>query len=533
MSGAFGRVRVLLAATAWPLLTTYALIVALLAVVNALAPEASFSVPGVLLAGWPGWLAVYQVPLTIAEQPLGVLPLVPTAVGCYLVARSAGDAAERLGYRKPHESVTVIGSTAGMYALVGVTVAVLANGSDVAVEPLAAFTLPALFAALSATAGVAQRCGLLDLARQYVHDAALHGLRAAAFGLAGLLAVASLVFGVSSLASASTMHELFEANAPGFGSGFGMLLLSVLYLPNAVVGSLAFVTGPGFDFGSVSVSPLGFTGGTVPGMPVLAAMPEEFQGWWPVLLVLPAAVGAVVGWTCRKVDPAPLERVRVVAVAGALVAFICVLLGTFAGGQLGTGPFRAVVIPVGLFSVAAFCWIAVPGSLVAWFAGPRPARTAVGAVQEAGTSEDGAQEDGAQEDGAQDDGTQDDGTQEEQGATAEAEVADAGVGSDGSSVEEDASAKAESGHGDGDPAADDADADAADDADAAAAADAVDADGDEPTGPDDSGSADPADREVPADSADSEDPAGSADEKAADEDPESAAQTLRRVPEER
>lgn len=372
MSPAVDRIRVLLSAAAWPLLTGYVLIVALLAVVNALAPQANFSVPGVLLAAWPGWLAAYQVPLTIGGQPLGVLPLVSTGVVCYLVGRSAGDAAQRLDHREPQQAVVVIGVMAGVHALLGVTIAVLADGTEVTVEPLAAFILPALLGGLAATAGVARRCGLLDLGRKYVDDAAVHGLRAAAFGMAGLLAIGSVVFAASSLLSAPTMHELFVANAPGFGSGLGMLLLSLLYLPNAVVGALSFATGPGVSLGSASMSPFGFSGGTVPGLPLLAGMPESYHAWWPVLLALPVGVGLAVGWTCRQVDPMPLARLRVIAVAGAIIGFACVLLGTFAGGQLGTGPFRAVVIPVGLFSLAAFCLVAVPAGLVAWFAGPQP-----------------------------------------------------------------------------------------------------------------------------------------------------------------
>lgn len=425
MSPAVDRIRVLLSAAAWPLLTGYVLIVALLAVVNALAPQANFSVPGVLLAAWPGWLAAYQVPLTIGGQPLGVLPLVSTGVVCYLVGRSAGDAAQRLDHREPQQAVVVIGVMAGVHALLGVTIAVLADGTEVTVEPLAAFILPALLGGLAATAGVARRCGLLDLGRKYVDDAAVHGLRAAAFGMAGLLAIGSVVFAASSLLSAPTMHELFVANAPGFGSGLGMLLLSLLYLPNAVVGALSFATGPGVSLGSASMSPFGFSGGTVPGLPLLAGMPESYHAWWPVLLALPVGVGLAVGWTCRQVDPMPLARLRVIAVAGAIIGFACVLLGTFAGGQLGTGPFRAVVIPVGLFSLAAFCLVAVPAGLVAWFAGPQPEKD-VAAVEEPAEGDTDSDTDSAAESGEEPPPV-DDGTEEEsEGDDAEADAEDAG-----------------------------------------------------------------------------------------------------------
>lgn len=87
--------------------------------------------------------------------------------------------------------------------------------------------------------------------------------------------------------------------------------------------------------------------------------------------MLPAAVGVLVGWSLRHSDEDPRARLRTVGIAGALIGFGCVLLGTLAGGRLGHGPFNPVSVPVGLLSVAAFGWIAVPGSLVAWLAGSR------------------------------------------------------------------------------------------------------------------------------------------------------------------
>ncbi|NBH04770.1 hypothetical protein GTY80_16145, partial [Amycolatopsis sp. SID8362] len=71
----------------------------------------------------------------------------------------------------------------------------------------------------------------------------------------------------------------------------------------------------------------------------------------------------------RKVDADPAQRIRAVAVAGAVVALGCVLLGTLSGGRLGDGPFDPVSVPVGVASVVAFCWIVIPGSFVAFFTG--------------------------------------------------------------------------------------------------------------------------------------------------------------------
>jgi hypothetical protein len=370
LSGA-ARMKALIAAAFGPLIAGYALVVALFALVTAIASIAHFSALGVLRAAGPGLVAAYQVPVTIAGSPLGVLPLLGTIGVCALVAGSAAHTASRLGYREPGQAVNVVAPVATVHALAGVTIALTVSGAGVSVEPLPAFLVPGLVSALCATAGVANRCGLLAAARRHLDPLAIRGLKAGALGLAGLLAVGALVFTVSLTLSAHTVHELFATNAPGFGSGVGMLLLSLGYLPNAVVSALAFATGPGFSIGHMSLTPFSFRGGDVPGLPLLAGMPEHFARWWPMLMLLPAAVGALVGWSLRRSDEDPRARLRTVAIAGALVGFGCVLLGTLAGGRLGNGSFSPVAIPVGLMSVAAFGWIVVPGGLVAWLAGPR------------------------------------------------------------------------------------------------------------------------------------------------------------------
>lgn len=415
--GGVERLRVLLAAALGPVLSGYVAIVAVIATVAAFATQARFSPLGILLAAGPGWLAAYQVPISIDGERLGLLPLAATLGVGVLVARSAAAAAERLGYRTPQQAVVVIATMATAHAMFGVIIALLANGSDVAADPLTAFGVPALLAGAAATIGLRRGCGLLPALRPYLDDSAVVGMRVAALGLAGLIAAGSVVLTLASGLAAPAMPALFAAHAPGFGSGFGMLLLCIAYLPNAVLVCLSFTVGPGFSFGAVSLSPLGFEGGSVPAVPLLAGLPDGYAGWWPVLFVLPAAVGAMVGWRVRTSSPVPWQRLRSVAVAGALIGFATVLLGTLAGGQLGTGRFTGVLLPVGLISVAAFCWIVIPGGLVAWFTGERPARETE--VEEAADVDD-------VEDTAEDADDPDDDAEQPELDAAEEEPADEG-----------------------------------------------------------------------------------------------------------
>lgn len=367
------RLRVLLAVAALPVLSAYTAIAAVYAVVAALATQATFSPGGVLAAAAPGWLAAHQVPLTIGGYQLGLLPLAMTIGVGVLLARSAAGAAERLDCRTPQQAVVIIAAMAGAHAVTGVTVAVLANGGLVTADPLAAFWLPGLFAAVAACLGLARRCGLLAAVRPYTDDAAVAGVRAGLLGMASLLAGGAVVLTVASVASAPTMHALFEASAPGFGSGVGMLVLCVAYLPNAVLATLGFTVGPGFSFDGVQLSPFAFTGGDVPAVPLLAGMPSAPADWWRVFFVLPAVAGIVVGLRLRRSSPDPRQRLRSVGVAGAVVGFSCVVLGALAGGGIGAGD--GLSLPLGWLSAAAFCWIAVPAALLAYFAGPRESRS--------------------------------------------------------------------------------------------------------------------------------------------------------------
>ncbi|WUV10101.1 DUF6350 family protein [Amycolatopsis sp. NBC_01488] len=360
------RVRVLLAAAFGPLVTGYAAVATVLTLVTLTAERTVFSGTGVLLAAGPGWLAAHQVRLGLGGHPLGVLPLLPTLGALALAARTASGAAARLGCRSPREALSVFATITGAHALFGLVIAFCAQGSPVTANPLVAFAVPGLLAAAASAAGIVRCCGLPDVVAERLDPLALRGVRAGALGLAVLVACGAAVFTVATALSWRTVADMYE---PAFGSSFGLFLLSVLYLPNAVTAALSFVTGPGFSVGDLTVGMFGYRGGAVPGVPLLGGLPEHHAAWWPALLALPAATGVLVGWSLRKVDADPAQRIRTVAVAGAVVALGCVLLGSLSGGRLGDGPFDPVSVPVGVASVVAFCWIVIPGSFVAFFAG--------------------------------------------------------------------------------------------------------------------------------------------------------------------
>jgi hypothetical protein len=367
-------VRVLAYAAVAPIVGGYAAVATVLAVVIASASNIQLSVPMVLLAAVPGWLAAHHVPLGLGTHSFAVLPLLPTALLMLLVARSANRAAARLHLHEPMQARLVVFPIAAAHAIVGMTIALVLRSGPVTASPPAAFFGCGALSALAATVGVARRCCLLDAALSRVDPVVLRGLRAGVIGVAAMSAAGTLVLTLGLVLHWTTATAIFEQSGSELGSEFGMLLLTIAYLPNAIVAALVFAMGPGFTMGTFSVAPLHLTMAKAPPVPLFAALPEHQSRWLLGLMIVPLAVGVFLGWVSRRIAPRPLGRLRAIAVAAAVVGAVVFLLAALTGGRLGGGAFSPVTVPAGLAGAVALGWVLVPAALVACLAGPKPAR---------------------------------------------------------------------------------------------------------------------------------------------------------------
>ncbi|MFC0439238.1 DUF6350 family protein [Kutzneria buriramensis] len=368
-----GRVRVLAYAAVAPIVGGYAAVASLIAVVVATASSTQLSVPAVLLAAIPGWLAAHHVPLGLGAHSLAVLPLLPTALLMLMVARAAGRGAARLHLHEPTQARLIVFPIAGAHAVVGMTIAlVLGNSGPVTASPPAAFFGCGALSALAATVGVARRCCLLDAALSRVDAVVVRGLRAGVIGVAAMAAAGALVLALGLGLHWTTATAMFEQSGADPGSQFGMLLLTIGYLPNAIVAALAFAMGPGFTMGAFSIAPLHLTAAKVPAVPLFAALPTHQSRLLLGLMLAPLAVGVFLGWACRRIAPRPAARLRGVLVAAAVVGAVAFLLAALSGGRLGGAVYSPLTVPAGLVGAVALGWVLVPAGLVAWLAGPKP-----------------------------------------------------------------------------------------------------------------------------------------------------------------
>jgi hypothetical protein len=358
-----GRARVLLVASAGPLFMGYAAVVAILALVLSIATKAEISTVAVLSAALPGWLGVYQVPLDLGGHDFGALPLLPTLLVVLLVGRAAGNAADRMVIVSAWDTVPIVAAIAVAHATAGGVIA----WTTTTAAFFDGLLVPAAVSGVAAIIGLARR-GYIDGVLDRLDELVVHGLRAALIGVAGVLGIGALVFLIGLAMSFTTVKALF---APGIGDSVGMFLLSVVYMPNAVVGGMAFAAGPGVTIGALTATPLNFSAGPLPGVPVIAALPESGAPWWPVVFVLPLAAGALVGWVLRNSSEDPIARLRAVGAAALVVAASCVVLGIGSGGQLANGVFDPLSMHPWSLGMSMLLWIALPGAVVTWWTGAR------------------------------------------------------------------------------------------------------------------------------------------------------------------
>lgn len=356
------KVRVLVGSALGSVLSSYVIMVAVAGLAGATA-SAPLEPLALLVAGLPLWLSAHQVPLIIAGAPLSALPLLPTVGIAMVTAGFAAAALGRLGGRWDADAGRVVGTLAVAHASLAVLTTALPT-DPVRAEPWPALLGAGLVSAAGAALGVLRVAGVPNrwsLAPRWFRV----GLTAAATGLAALATVAALLVLVGLTVDVRTVRVGFDMR-PGFGAELGVAVLSICYLPNAVVSAVSWLAGPGLIVGSAAASPLGVTVGPLPPLPLLAVMPTSPPpGWVAAVFVLPVLAGGMIGLRCRRTGVDPMARLRAVGAAVTTVALVFLLAATLVSGRLAAGPFDPVDLPALSGALALFGWLVVPASIVA------------------------------------------------------------------------------------------------------------------------------------------------------------------------
>ncbi|MGW0118158.1 cell division protein PerM [Streptomyces sp. NPDC003327] len=340
------------------------------------------------------WLLAHGVDLVRTDTlsglpaPLGLAPLLLTALPLWLIHRAARDTVDTEadgadpdgdgdggGAGRPGAASTggVIVAVGGGYLLVGaVAVVYSASGPLPADLITAGLWMPALVAA-AAGSGVWTALGrpLPGLPLPGGVDAR-PALRAAGLGLGTLLGGGAVLAAASLVVHAGAAQAAFAGLTSEWSGRVTVVLLVLALLPNAAVWGAAYGLGPGLALGTgAAATPLGLVGDPVlPPFPLLAALPTDPRGTWAhaaaaaVPLLAAVVIGRSVGARSVRGRTAPETALTVVAAAWGYGVAVAVLAGA-AGGPLGSGRL-ADFGPVGWQAGgAAVLWASAVGVPVA------------------------------------------------------------------------------------------------------------------------------------------------------------------------
>ena len=316
------------------------------------------------------WLGVHQVPVSIAGSALGVMPLLPVLLMIYGTARTTAAATVSSSWFVTRW--VVASALGGPLLIAAICLAVIHDAASVLTElqtpdSLRAFGGVLVVHAIGAAAGVGSRVGRRLLAASPLPNWIPDALRAAAAGVIALMGLSGAVVAGSLIVHWSTMHDLYSITESMFGQ-FSLTVLSVLYLPNVMVGAAAVAVGSSAHIGLATFSSFTVFGGDIPALPVLAAVPTPPLGpVWVALMIIAAVSAVALGQQCARRPLPLLLALAKVAVAAAVAAAVMALLGFAGGGPLGN--FGDVGVDQATFAPAVFLWFAGIGGLTTVMSG--------------------------------------------------------------------------------------------------------------------------------------------------------------------
>jgi Family of unknown function (DUF6350) len=325
------------------------------------------------------WLGVHLVPVSIGGAELGVMPLLPVLAMVWGTARTTAAATSSQGSWFVIRWV-VASALGGPLVIAAIALAVVHDAASVLTElqtpnALRAFGTVLVVHGIGALLGVGTRVGRRVLVASRLPNWLPDALRAATAGVLSLAGLSGVVMAGSMVVHWATMNDLYGITDSVFGQ-LSLTVLSVLYIPNVLVGTAAVAVGSSAHVGLATFSSFTVLGGDIPALPVLAAVPSPPLGpVWVALLIVAAASAVAVGQQCAR-RALPLgQALGKLTVAAAVAAVVMALLGHAGGGRLGN--FGDVGVDQTTFGPAVFVWfVAIGGLTVAMTGGiarrPRP-----------------------------------------------------------------------------------------------------------------------------------------------------------------
>lgn len=280
------------------------------------------------------WLAAHHVLLQTPDGPFGLSPL-----GFTVLPAASLVLAGRYAARHFDAGIRALAAAAVCYPLTALTIAWSAAAGKLHADLGAAAAYPCLIACIGFGGG------LLSVRAPRLDRWAATAVRAGVAALAVLVAGAALLTTLAVCLHFTEVVRIGHTIGQGAAGDFGLFLIDLALVPNLVVWALGFAAGPGFAVGEgSSVSVAGSTHGSLPGLPLMQAVPHAgaHTSWYYLVFAVPLAAGAIavliIGWSVRGLADRAAALGTAVPAVGAIAGAGAVL----SGGPVAAGTMSAV-----------------------------------------------------------------------------------------------------------------------------------------------------------------------------------------------
>jgi hypothetical protein len=285
------------------------------------------------------FLGAHHIPFQLALPPTGIagyltfLPIGGILLPFFIIRSSFNRNLEKLK-GDYHDVNAVRLSFSIIYTLIVTLLAFLSSSVAVTPQwylaPLSTFLI-----SLCATISVGQRL------------APSRALRVATRIFAVLVGTAFITLAILILINFAQVKNITTSLQPGIFGGLLLLLLNILYLPNAAVAVAAYFSGTGLAVGAGTlISPFWYHLGQIPALPLLGVLPVNRQPLALIGIVFFVALGVLLARiTVQYGIQAVLQSYLFTVVAAILCAY-------FASGSLITSEMGAMGVSIWKFALS-------------------------------------------------------------------------------------------------------------------------------------------------------------------------------------
>ena len=325
------------------------------------------------------WVVSHDVPVQLGKATYSLLPWGLLALWAWLLGHASSWVSRTARVTGLRAVAAVAMAIAVPYALAVSLAAWLASGPEVTMSPVRAFGITLVVALAGCAVGGVRGAKLQATLRARMPVEFRLLVEATIAGLATLLGLAAVILAASLTLHFGTMLDMQHALGAGAMGGFVLLVLSLGYLPVAIVWTASYALGAGLSLGrDIAISPFVNAPLTadLPPLPLLAGLPSGsgIAAW--ILPLVGVGAGVVLGrLIVARGSAGALTRAAVAVGAALVAAFVMAVLARVSTGSLGATELVRLGPPSQLVgSLAAITMLVggVPAALIGKRARKRP-----------------------------------------------------------------------------------------------------------------------------------------------------------------